>query len=98
MAPDPETTSSNLIHQSNRIGIEFLLADLATGLTFTEVAAVTSSVEGRARNWDKAREVYRTVMRLLQRVSPSPEEQSQLQSRLEELKRRLEKAGYSPEI
>lgn len=91
----PGEKTSNLIEQSNRIGVEFLLADLNTGLTFLQVAQVTSFPAGRARNFDKALEVYRTVTRLLPRVVPLPEEQMKIQSMLEDLKNQLEDAGYS---
>ena len=95
MDPDLWNTSSKLIEKSNQIGIEFLLSDLETGLTFTEVAIVTAFPAGSARNFEKALEVYRTVTRLLPRLSPSPDERSRIHSRLAELKGRLEKGGYS---
>ncbi|HEV2273769.1 MAG TPA: hypothetical protein VGR96_06355 [Acidobacteriaceae bacterium] len=94
MRPFFDERTSNLIEQSNRIGVQFLLADLNTGLTFTQVASVTESAVGRTRNFDKALEVYRTVTRLLPRVLPSPDEQLQIQTRLGDLKCRLEQAGY----
>lgn len=94
MQPNLDQRSSQLIEESNRIGIQFLLADLNTGLIFTEVASVTESSAGRIRNFEKAVEVYRTVTRLLPRVVPSPDEQLQIQTKLGDLKCRLEQAGY----
>ena len=56
--------SKRLIDQTNRIGIDFLLSDLNTGLTFLQVAHVTGSPANRSRSFDRAYEVYRTVTRL----------------------------------
>lgn len=94
MNPSPETKISKLVEESNRIGIEFLLADLNTGLTFLQVARVTSVAAGRARNFEKALEVYRTVTRLLPRVIPAPDQQLKIHAMLGALKGRLEEAGY----
>ena len=91
----PDRKISSLIEQSNRIGIEFLLN---TGLTFLQIAHVTTSAAGRVRNFEKALEVYRTVERLLPRVVPAPDEQLKLQTMLGELRSRLLEAGYSCEI
>ena len=98
MDPDLRNKTSKLVEKSNQIGVEFLLSDLDTGLTFTDVAIVTNSPGGSSRNFNKALEVYRTVTRLLPRVSPSADERSRIDSRLAELKRRLEKAGYFIDI
>lgn len=87
--------SSRLIQQTNQIGIDFLLTDLNTGLTFLQVADVTSSPESRTRNLDNAYEVYRTVTRLLPRVVISPGERLQIQKKLEDLRNPLERAGYA---
>ena len=94
----PDRKISSLIEQSNRIGIEFLLADLNTGLTFLQIAHVTTSAAGRVRNFEKALEVYRTVERLLPRVVPAADEQLKIQTMLGELRSRLLDAGYSCEI
>lgn len=90
--------SARLIENTNRIGVDFLFADLATGLTFLQVALTTTHSEGRTRNFDKALQAYRTVLRFLPRVVPSPNEQLTIQKMLQELKTGLEDAGYSCEI
>ena len=77
------------MEQFHRIGVQFLLADLATALTFLDVAQTTASEESRSRNLQNARRVYDTVMRLLPRISPSVEERAALEDKLAELKRRL---------
>jgi len=95
MYPLPEKESSRLIEQTNRIGVEFLLADLNTGMTFLQIAFVTSSPANRARNLGRACEVYRTVMRLLPRLVLAPDAQLEIDRKLEDLKNSLEEAGYS---
>jgi len=97
MEPFPDRKMARLIEQSNRIGIEFLLTDLSTGMTFLQIAHVTTSAGGRARNFEKALEVYRTVKRLLPRVVPSTDEQSKIKAMLGDLRSQLLEAGYSCE-
>lgn len=84
---------SELLQKSNRIGVQFLLAEVETGLTFLKVAATTSREEGRARNLQNAGEVYRTVQRLLPRVTPQPEEKRQIESKMVEIREGLLQAG-----
>ena len=87
--------SLRIREESNRIGTEFLLADLDTGLTFVQVACVTGSQASRTRNLGKAFEVYRTVLHLIGRVESSPPERLEIERKLEDLRCRLEKAGIS---
>lgn len=93
-----DSKSLQLIENSNRIGVDFLRADLDTGLTFLKIACTTTYPDGRARNFAKALLAYRTVLRFLPRVTPSPDEQLEIRAKLEELRLRLEGAGYSCEI
>jgi UDP-N-acetylglucosamine enolpyruvyl transferase len=86
-----------IISESNRIGVQFLLADLRMALTFLDVALVTATGETHVRNLHHARRVYETVLRLLTRVVPSAEESAELAVRIAELKRRLEDAGCAVE-
>jgi hypothetical protein len=87
--------SSQLIERTNRIGVQFLFADLDLGLTFLGIALSTGSPAFRSRSLDRAGEVYRTVTRLLPRVVPTPAERVDLQNKLSELRNRLQAAGYS---
>jgi hypothetical protein len=95
MDPYLDKESWRYLEQANRIGIEFLLADLNVGLTFLETAQVTSLAATRTRDLDKALQVYRTVMRHLPRVVLPPDDEAEIASKLEELRSRLEEAGYS---
>jgi hypothetical protein len=82
-------STKQVVEQSQRTGVQFLLADLAIGLTFLDVAAETQSEDTRTRNRQNARSAYDTVLRLLPRLSPSDTEQLALLSGLRELKDRL---------
>jgi hypothetical protein len=94
MHPLLQEKTSRLMEQTNQAGIDFIVTDLNTGLTFLEIANVSGSDSNRKRNFEKAHEVYRTVTRLLPRVMPSPAVKQQIEKKLEELKGALEKAGY----
>jgi hypothetical protein len=83
------------IEQANRIGIDFLVADLNVGLTFLQIADVTRSPATRARDLDKALQVYRTVKSLLPRLFLSAEDGKLINTKLAELRFKLKQAGYS---
>jgi len=86
---------SELREQTNRIGIDFLFAELEMALTFLQVGESSDSQESRHRNFEKALEGYRTVLHFLPRVVPSTDQQAQLQLQMEKVKHRLEEGGYS---
>jgi hypothetical protein len=83
------------IEQANRIGIDFLVADLNVGLTFLQIADVTRSPATRTRDLDKALQVYRTVKSLLPRLFLSAEDRLIINGKLGELRTKLEQAGFS---
>ncbi len=85
------------IHQSNRAGVEFLVAEATVGLTFLDVAETTSAGEVRTRNLENARTAFETVQRLLPRVFPSGEKMAFLETKLAELKCRLAARGIFPD-
>lgn len=87
--------NSRLMDETNRIGVQYLLVDVQTGLTFLDVADTTEHPENRARNLQNALKVYLTVQRLSSQVTPSVGEKMELGCRMEELKLRLNKAGIS---
>lgn len=87
--------SSQIIARTNRIGIDFLLAELNAGLTFLKIALATGSPNGGDHLFDQAFNVYCTVVRLLPRVVLAPHEELEIQLKLGDLKRPLEGAGYS---
>ncbi|HEY1578677.1 MAG TPA: hypothetical protein VGF82_16535 [Terracidiphilus sp.] len=94
MESRPDKKSSDLIANSNQIGVDFLRTDLDAGLTFVSVAKTTTCLETRARNFSKALKAYETVLRFLPRVTPSVGEQTEIMSKLEDLRADLERAGF----
>ena len=89
----PVKSTRQVIEEANRIGVQFLLADLATALTFLNLADVTQSEDSRERNRQNALLAYQTVLRLQPKLSPSGEEQAAMNEKLEELKNRLTAVG-----
>jgi hypothetical protein len=87
-------TTRQIVEESNRLGVQFLIADLSVALTFLDVAETTRSEEVRKRNRDNARTAYDAVQRFLGRLSPSKEEQTELDARLSTLRSRLRGLGY----
>jgi hypothetical protein len=85
---------SELIDRTNSIGIDFLRTDLRAALTFIQVAETSSSWESRDRNYRKALEGYRAVVHFLPRLVPSPKELAEIETKLEEIKLQLERAGF----
>ena len=86
-----------VLEKSHRIGVEFLLTDMRTGMTFLDIAEVTLSGETQDRNRRNALLVYDTVVRLMPRLSPTAEERCNLEDRLSELRQRLIAVGYAPD-
>jgi len=82
-------STEKLLEQSHRIGVQFLLADLNTALTFLDVSEVTGLEESRRRNRQNARHVYDTVVRLVPKVAASIEEHAAMDVKLAVLKRSL---------
>lgn len=87
--------NSRLMDETNRVGVQYLLVEVHTGLTFLDVADTTERRENRTRNLQNALKVYQSVQRLLPQVTPLPDEKMELESGMEVLKSRLNKAGIS---
>ena len=87
-------TSRQIMQESHRVAVQFLVAELNVALTFLDVAQNTSLEETRIRNEQNARTAYFTVIRLLSKVDPTDEELPGLQSNLARLKDRLRALGY----
>lgn len=84
-----------IIHESHRAGVQFLLAELQTGMVFLDVAETTAKLENRQRNIQNARTAYDAVVRLLPRVDPLPGEKLEIELKLDRLKKRLIENGCS---
>ena len=74
-------------------GVEFLLVDLDTALTFIDIAETTADEETRRRNFHNARYAYDTVLRLMQKVTLDDAQNEALQKQLTLLRTRLEGVG-----
>lgn len=90
-------SNSDLLRQSNRADVRFLLAEIETGLNFLAIADTTPPNDGRERYLKTAREAYCIVQRLLTRVNFGPGEKLLFDSKLAELRIRLLAAGCSLE-
>jgi hypothetical protein len=93
MDRSPPKSARLILEESNRVGVQFLLADLAIALTFLNVADATHSPESRSRNHQNAVLAYQTVVRLIRRLTPSAEEHEELHAKLAILKSRLAAIG-----
>jgi hypothetical protein len=82
-----------LREQTNLLGIDFLMTEIAAGCTFLDVADTTGVEETRIRNRKNAQTAYDTIQRLRSRVTMSPAQLDAFSTRLKTLKRRLLDAG-----
>lgn len=89
--------NSDLIRQTNRVGVRFLLAEVNVGLTFLTYAGHATLPGSRDRCLRNAREMYSIVRRLLPRVQPEYGEELELHRRMEELRTGLIEAGCCPD-
>ena len=76
-------------------GIEFLLTELRTGLTFARVAlgADPFDTDKKARNRDNARTAYNTVLKFRPRVKLSDSANQALEAELHTLRAALRELG-----
>jgi hypothetical protein len=82
--------------QSNRTEADFLQIELDTAFTFLQTAEITRLEETRLRNYNNARTAYETVVRLCARVTLPLEERSMFETRLADLRSRLQELGVVP--
>lgn len=75
-------------------GVEFLIVELDTALTFLDVAAVSSIKETVERNHRNALTAYQTVLRHLPNVQPDAAQQEVIGEKMSRLEARLRQAGY----
>jgi len=74
---------------------EFIMADLELAFTFLDIGRTSGFAETGRRNRQNARTAYDAVLRFLPRSLPalSSAERRAIESRLRELKKRLEELG-----
>ena len=81
--------------RTNSVGVDFLRTDIEAALTFIQVAETSGLPETRARNYCNALEGYRAVLHFLPRVVPTADELASMREKLERIRVKLEKAGFS---
>jgi hypothetical protein len=89
MVPDFQQRAGEL----NESGVGFVMADLGVALTLMDVADTSGLIETKQRNHRNARKAYDSVVRLLEKLLPNPEQQAEIDLKLETLKNRLIAAG-----
>lgn len=92
----PKRTREQLLaskRQFNRTGTEFLKVDAVTGLTFAKAALDSRDEEKKLRNQKSARKAYDTIVRMLNKITPSDADAQQLHESLHQLKNQLIQLG-----
>lgn len=75
-------------------GVEFVIIELDTALTFLDVADTSANEETVKRNHDNARKAYETVQRLLNHLRPDAAENALIRAKIAVLEARLQAGGY----
>ena len=73
--------------------IEFLRAELLTGLTLTKIAREAKYEDKRKRNRLNARKAYDSILRFMPKTDMGNEELNDIRSRLEQLRSELRLLG-----
>ena len=74
-------------------GVQFLLVDLDTALTFMDIAETTGNEETRQRNFENARYAYDSILRLMQKVTLDDAQNEAIRKKLTLVRTRLEAVG-----
>jgi hypothetical protein len=77
----------------NQSGVEFVLVDLETALTFMDIAEVSGIDETVRRNHKNAHEAYKTALKLLPDLRLDDAQKTIVQDKLNLLQQRLKQAG-----
>lgn len=93
---DKKSAGENL-SDSTQLGVDLLISDAKTALTFLDLAETTSDSDNRSRRIAEAHHAYRTILAFLPRLQPSAEELQILTNDLQRLAERLNAAGVSVE-
>jgi hypothetical protein len=79
--------------QVNDLSIELLITDSGVALTFLDLAKTTRVEADRARRIEEAHTAYTSILKLLPRFHPTPEQKRTLEANLDVLRTRLLAAG-----
>lgn len=94
MVVHTEIKHTELMEQTNRIGIDFLKVEVEACLTFIRVANTSNSSSIRARNYGNAVIGYRTLLHYLPRVVLTKRENLDFRRKLDDVKLQLQQGGY----
>lgn len=92
----PPPTAADLMQaeeQFNRVGADFLKADVATALTFSETALDSDDPGKKQRNQRSARKAYDTIVRMAKKITLHEKDASELKHALQQLKANLLRLG-----
>lgn len=78
---------------AERVGLEFLRAELHTGLTTANIAASAKDAQKKQRNHRMARKAYDTAMYFLEKSDLTESELAELKVQIEELRNALRALG-----
>jgi hypothetical protein len=87
------SNGAEILSDLNQSGLSFLLIDLETAMSFMDVADVSGIEETTRRNRANARTAYDTVLRLLEKLTPTADQRHTIDAQLTPLKTRLQAAG-----
>lgn len=78
-------------------GVNFLRAEIETGLTLVRIARSAKRADKRNRNLLNARKAYDTVLRFIPAVILTTSQSKEIRNRLERLKKELHTLGEDVE-
>jgi hypothetical protein len=79
--------------QLNATNADFLIIDVETALTFTQLALETDNQEKKVRNRKNARKAYDTILHLWDNVTFTPTQEGHMHEMIGRLKSDLELLG-----
>lgn len=78
----------------NEVGLEFLKAEVSTGLSFADIALSAHDEERRKRNSEKARAAYDAILKFAPHVEMTEKESGQVSESMARLKHKLTDLGH----
>jgi hypothetical protein len=75
-------------------GVEFVITELDTALTFLDIADTSRVEDTIKRNHENALKAYETVQRLLKRLRPDADQKALIGAKIAILEARLQAGGH----
>ena len=73
--------------------VDFLEAEVKTGLTFSSIAATSSDEEKMRRNQANARKAYDSILHFIEKAQLTSDEITELKPKIAQLQRELQALG-----